>query len=243
MGRIWCPDYVDTEGFSVHFVRAMQWPVDVILGSEDSGTDFAASKRETASDLRPLAQQGDAVAQFKLGVLYKDGRGVGTNYEESAKWFRLAAEQGDIDAQNSLAFAYAKGRGVRQNYIEAYKWANLAHARGVEKLLVQRHEIVDFMSEADIAKAERLARAWEPKSADAAARQVREETERADISEVQKLLGGLGYRIGDADGVAGARTQAAIRAFQFDQGMQTSGTISRELLARLRNRALEKQAK
>ena len=246
-GRIWCPDSVDTQGFTVHFARALGWPVEVLQtppdASDELGNAFAASKLngETAGKLRPLAQQGDAGAQFKLGLLYADGRGVAINYEESAKWLRLAAEQGETEAQNSLSFAYAKGKGVGQNYVEAYKWASLAASRGIEKALVERDTLIAQMSESQIVAAERLFRAWKPKSAEVAALQLREETERAAINEAQRMLKILGFKLSDADGVMGLRTQSAISEFQRRDGMQASGVISRELIARLRNSVQAKQ--
>ena len=246
-GRIWCPNSVDTQGFTVHFVRALGWPVAVLSSpdaSEASDIAFAATKLngETAGKLRPLAQQGDAQAQLKLGLLYEDGRGVAINFEESAKWFRLAAEQGETEAQNSLAFAYAKGKGVGQNYVEAYKWVSLAASRGIEKALVERDTLIAQMSETQIAEAERLFRAWKPKSAEVASLQLRAESERAAITEAQRMLKTLGYRLGDAEGVLGPRTQSAISVFQHRDGMQASGVISRELIARLRNSVQAKQA-
>ena len=44
--------------------------------------------------LRPLAAQGSAQAQYKLGLMYQAGEGVSQNYAEAAKWFRKAADQG-----------------------------------------------------------------------------------------------------------------------------------------------------
>ena len=43
--------------------------------------------------LRPLADQGLAKAQERLGALYYGGQGVAQDYTEAVKWFRLAAEQ------------------------------------------------------------------------------------------------------------------------------------------------------
>ena len=45
------------------------------------------------------AEQGDASAQFNLGLMYEYGRGVPQNYSEAVKWYRLAAEQGDASAR------------------------------------------------------------------------------------------------------------------------------------------------
>ena len=48
--------------------------------------------------LRPLANQGDASAQFYLGAMYDTGQGVPQDYPEAVKWYRKAAEQGDAKA-------------------------------------------------------------------------------------------------------------------------------------------------
>ncbi len=44
--------------------------------------------------LRPLAEKGNSEAQYKLGVMYEEGKGVVQDYEEASKWYRLSAEQG-----------------------------------------------------------------------------------------------------------------------------------------------------
>ncbi len=40
------------------------------------------------------AEQGDAEAQYHLGVMYKNGRGVPQDHEKAIKWFTKSAEQG-----------------------------------------------------------------------------------------------------------------------------------------------------
>ena len=52
--------------------------------------DYAAALREWT----PLAEQGDAEAQFNLGVMYQKGNGVKQDNKQAAKWFALAAKQG-----------------------------------------------------------------------------------------------------------------------------------------------------
>ena len=52
--------------------------------------DYAAALKEW----RPLAEQGDADAQYNLGWMYTNGDGVLQDYAEALKWYRLAAEQG-----------------------------------------------------------------------------------------------------------------------------------------------------
>jgi V8-like Glu-specific endopeptidase len=76
--------------------------------------------------LRPLADQGLAKAQERLGALYYDGRGVPQDYAEAVKWFRLAAEQGNANALYALGLMYHNGQGVPQDHTEAVKWFRLA---------------------------------------------------------------------------------------------------------------------
>jgi uncharacterized protein len=42
--------------------------------------------------LRPLADQGNAEAQMKLGFMYVTGEGTPQDYVEALKWFRRAAD-------------------------------------------------------------------------------------------------------------------------------------------------------
>lgn len=76
------------------------------------------------------AADGDAEAQFDLGVMHADDEGVPQSDTEAVKWFRLAAEQGSASAQFNLGFMYANGRGVPQNDTETVKWYRLAAEQG-----------------------------------------------------------------------------------------------------------------
>ena len=68
------------------------------------------------------AEQGDADAQFNLGVSYDNGTGVEQDDSEAARWYRKAAEQGHAGAQFNLALAITNGDGVEQDAAEAERW-------------------------------------------------------------------------------------------------------------------------
>ncbi len=87
--------------------------------------DYAAAERLA----RPLAEAGNAEAQYLLGTLYVEGRGVAESAEQALAWWRKAAAQGNADAEAALGFMYAEGRGVPQNYDEAVKWWRQAAGR------------------------------------------------------------------------------------------------------------------
>ena len=48
------------------------------------------------------ADQGEAIAQFNLGLMYANGWGVAKNHQMSIQWLRKAAAQGHQEAQKML---------------------------------------------------------------------------------------------------------------------------------------------
>lgn len=56
--------------------------------------------------LRAKAETGDALAQYNLGVSYRDGDGIPQNVAQAAGWFRKAADQGLASAQFNLGVLY-----------------------------------------------------------------------------------------------------------------------------------------
>jgi TPR repeat protein len=84
---------------------------------------------EAVKGFRKAADQGHAVAQFNLGVMYNKGHGVEKNEHETVAWFRKAAEQGYAPAQCNLGVSYEVGRGVEKNEREAVAWFRKAATR------------------------------------------------------------------------------------------------------------------
>ena len=81
---------------------------------------------------RNKAEQGDAEAQYNLGVNYDKGRGgVLQDHAEAAKWYLAAAEQGYTDAQYNLGSLYADGLGVPQDHGQAAAWFRRAAEQGL----------------------------------------------------------------------------------------------------------------
>ena len=86
--------------------------------------DYATAVREW----RPLAEQGDAVAQYYLGNLYRTGQGVPQDYAEAERWYRRAVEQGNASAQFNLGVMFYNS--LPQDYAEAAKWFRKAANQG-----------------------------------------------------------------------------------------------------------------
>ena len=87
---------------------------------EDGQTAFDRGDYAAAIQiLRPLAEHGDARAQYMMGLAYCEGRGVPQDYAEAVRWYREAARQGVARARVNLGSMYASGKSVPQDYAEA----------------------------------------------------------------------------------------------------------------------------
>jgi len=88
--------------------------------------DYAAAIVE----FRPLAEQGNAFAQYSLGRIYDEGEGVPQDYGQAIAWYRKAAEQGLVEAQFNLGSMYFAGHGAPQDYAQAIAWFRKAAEQG-----------------------------------------------------------------------------------------------------------------
>jgi TPR repeat protein len=66
------------------------------------GQGVAKDPVEAVKWYHKAAEQGDADAQFNLGVCFDNGEGVAKDPVEAVKWYRMAAEQGDARARKKL---------------------------------------------------------------------------------------------------------------------------------------------
>ncbi len=83
--------------------------------------------------LRQAAEQGDAAAQYELGVLYLRGEAVPQDLEKGVSFIQSAAEQGAPAAQRTLGLLYARGHGVSADLHDAVFWWKKAAVGGDPK--------------------------------------------------------------------------------------------------------------
>ncbi|MFH0810422.1 MAG: hypothetical protein V2A77_08160 [Pseudomonadota bacterium] len=101
---------------------------------EDAEAAFLQKDYATAVRLwRPLADQGDAKAQSRLGYMYDEGQGVPRDYVQAHKWYSIAA----------VCFA-------------------ISDAEEFDLALENRKDLAAKMTPAQIAEAQRLACEWRP---------------------------------------------------------------------------------
>ncbi len=122
-------------GFAAALIVALASPAWADLASGQAAYlrgDYATAWRE----LKPLADQGNAEAQYQIAVMYDHGQAVSRSYQTAEQWYKSAAEQGHSGAQFNLGFMYYNGTGddggaVAQSFSDAAQWLTRAAAIGI----------------------------------------------------------------------------------------------------------------
>ena len=122
--------------------RSLRFPVVLVLsivclatpawGDFKAGED-AYHRSDYATALRewqPLAEQGQAVAQYQLGLLYANGQGVTKDDAKARQWYEKAAAQGHVEAQVNLGILLMYARGGQQDYKMAVYYLRLSANQG-----------------------------------------------------------------------------------------------------------------
>jgi TPR repeat protein len=101
-------------------------------GKPSADMEHARIKNEAAvTELRKLAEEGNASAQNRLGLFYKVGRGVAQNYGQAKRWFEEAAKQGNPEAQINLGMLYLQADAPPRSPQMALFWFGRAAEQGV----------------------------------------------------------------------------------------------------------------
>lgn len=91
----------------------------------------------------PLVEQGNAAAQYRLGILFTNGWGVKRNDATAFELWLKSAEQGNADAQNAVGSSYDNGFLAAPNDEIAVDWyrksAQQGHVHG-QRHLAQMYE-------------------------------------------------------------------------------------------------------
>lgn len=115
---------------------------------------------------RQSGDKGQVEAQETLGGLYFFGKGIAQDFAEAAKWFRKAAEGGDAQSTYLLGYLYEDGKGVPRDAMQAHMWSNLAASQlageEAERVAKVRDFIASKLTPDQLAKAQELARNWQP---------------------------------------------------------------------------------
>ncbi len=87
------------------------------------------------ASLRQAAMNGDATAQYEIGIRYAAGRGVAQNMDLAFQWHARAAARGLAPAQFRLAAMYERGQGTVADTEKARSWYRSAAEQGHVKAM------------------------------------------------------------------------------------------------------------
>jgi GAF domain/Sel1 repeat/PilZ domain len=128
-----------------------------VSGRGSSGQRVQA---KSLPELRKLAGQGDAEAQWQMGVRFHNGEGVPHDDAQAMQWFQRAAEQGHVTAQGALGAYYFAARGVPKDLSKAYFWSVIAMAQGDEISKGRLELLASQMTRAQVYAARQQAEVW-----------------------------------------------------------------------------------
>lgn len=219
---------------------------------------YAAKDYAVAAEAyRRSAESGGGYGQYMLSWMYADGKGVKRDREEADRWMRKAADSGypaanftmairhlsgvgekrnpqagaayllkaaegeDDVAMFYLGLLHLYGTGVAANPTEALRWFRMAKAHGypVRPALLTEEGVAAQMKA-------------KPRTSSAGGSKQQEQ--KLLLMDIQRQLSRLGYKVGRPDGMGGAKTRAAIEAFQRSQGMKVDGKPDYDLLDALK---------
>src|SRR4029434_8202086 len=105
---------------------------NVAIAGLNEGLD-ALRKNDYANavkELRPLAERGDAEAQYRIGLMYEFGKGYPQDKAQGIIWFKKSAAQNHTAAQQELGVIYTTGDGVPKDDAQAVAWFQKAAMLG-----------------------------------------------------------------------------------------------------------------
>jgi localization factor PodJL len=91
----------------------------------------AGQTADGVSLLRRAANQGLAMAQYRLAKLFERGEGVPADLVAARQWTERAAAAGNRKAMHDLGVFYARGEGAPLDEATAFRWFRQAAELGV----------------------------------------------------------------------------------------------------------------
>jgi TPR repeat protein len=125
--------------------------------NEEKKGNATADVAKAVAALRKSAEEGNAEAQFRLGVIYGNGdEGVEIDHQKAMAWFSQAARQGHENALITMAWMYANGAGVDMDEDKARELYLMAADHGSAKaqyVVATMFRFAQFGAEKDLARA------------------------------------------------------------------------------------------
>lgn len=212
----------------------------------EKGTGVAPNISEAKRYYEMAANAGNASAMHNLAVIYASGKDGAQDYAKAVEWFTKASEYGVSDSQFNLAILSARGNGKAQDLVASYKWFAIAAKGGDTDAAQKRDEVANALKPEQLERARAEVDLWKPRELNPDANSANTPDEWAGkglktasvdmkkaIRNIQAILNKNGFDAGAPDGVMGARTVTAIKAFQTSIGQEPTGQVTDKLVTEL----------
>lgn len=162
---------LEGNGVEQNMEEAFAWYYEAAQAG-DSGAQFAVGYmfkfgygvpkdiKKSIYWLMESAVQGDPRGQCELGGILLTKNSEYYDSEFGCNWLKQSAEQGYAKAQYMLACMYFIGDGVKQDNSSSYYWSFIAYSQGVNEALSSMEIAKRYMTPAQIAQAQQMARDW-----------------------------------------------------------------------------------
>jgi len=125
-----------------------------VISANECTENIKANKVYDAVDIcTKLAKNGNVPAQFALGTLYFQGKGVMADKKLGFKWIKRAAKAGMPVAQYNVGIILANGLGIEANLEKAYTWMYIADKYGYQEAREPMQQMAKELSKKEKAKA------------------------------------------------------------------------------------------
>jgi TPR repeat protein len=141
-----------------------QFSLGVRFAGEAATRDYA----QAAHWYLKAAEQGHALAQFNLAIMYVTGQGLPQDEYKAMEWMQKAADQGDAGAQYYIGMKHHRAsldgqpESAPESRITAYKWLRLAATQGYRGARAAWTFVTLGMTPEDVADGRRRVAAFVP---------------------------------------------------------------------------------
>ncbi|NCT41543.1 MAG: hypothetical protein GW778_07785 [Alphaproteobacteria bacterium] len=201
------------------------------------GLGFEPDVRAAMAWYKDAANKGHPEAQYNLGIAYIEGIGVPYDPVLASNYFEKAALNGVVEAAYNLGLIYENGLLGAAEPDSALRWYKAAADQGSPEA---KQALNDLAGNLGI-NANEVNRIADEVSASQPANtqsSVMAATSNLGlVAQIQEYLMRAGLYPGPADGVSGALTSDAIRAYQSNHDMNVDGEVSQNLLSHMLSNA------
>jgi TPR repeat protein len=145
----------------------------------DFGCGTKANRKKALEYYLHAAEAGEAVAQYNVYMMCRDGQGTAKNLKKAIFWLKKAACQGDSQALRDLGYAYHEGQGLKKNYKLAVKYYKMAAIKGDPKS--QWNLSLCYQDGDGVSKSDRWSQHWLIKAAQGGHKDAKEKVKRLKL--------------------------------------------------------------